>query len=644
MRAFTIIGPSQSGKTTLARALAGLEGRPQEAEIGPGLTFRSFSYLDEPWAVIDVAGGTEHLADAAGALAGSDAAVLCVPPEPEAAPLAAPWLRLVEESGVPCFLFINRMDQAEARVRETVAALQAYAAHIIVLRQVPIREGEHVTGAVDLISERAWHYNEGQASSLIEIPDTVRDREQEARTELLEHLADLDDALLEQLIEDRTPATGEVYDLVADLHRTSDIIVANLGAASHGNGLHRLMKSLRHEAPDAGATRTRLGLDPGVVALGVAADQKKHVGKSVLLRAFGDAVAQGAAVGGGQIGTLQTPTGEAQTGALALGAFGLAVRADHLDRRRAFAPDAAHDLPDWSAGPAPMLRRILTPAHEKDDARLSAAIQKLAAIDPGLRLTQDEATGHVVASFQGPMHLRAALERLDGEFGVAVVAAPVATTYRETIRKSVDKHYRHRKQSGGAGQFADVHLIVAPLPQGEGFRFEETVKGGAVPKNYIPAVEAGARDALAEGPSGFPVVDVCVTLTDGKHHAVDSSDFAFRTAGAAGVREALREAGPVMLQPIDRVAIHLPSIYSGALVGLISSLKGQVQGFEAHPAARGWDVFRALLPAAMHDELHQALGGLAHGTATYEAELDHYEELGRDEADRVKRALEAAPA
>jgi elongation factor G len=410
------------------------------------------------------------------------------------------------------------------------------------------------------------------------------------------------------------------------------------------NGVNRLMKSLRHEAPEPAETLLRLGLGGGVTAIAVAADQKKHLGKSVLVRDLGGRLAQGAPLGGAPVGALQTPAGAALAGPLAPGALALALRADHLDRGRAFTPDEAVDLPGWTRGTPPALRRVLTPVQEKDDARLSAAMARLAAVDAGLATGQDEATGHVIAAFQGPMHLRATLDRLASDFGVAAKAEPVPPTYRETIRGEVHRQHRHKKQTGGAGQFAEVHLTLRPLPRGEGFRFEEVVKGGTVPRNYIPAVEQGARDALAAGPHGFPVVDVAVTLTDGKAHAVDSSDHAFRLAAAACVREALREARPVLLQPIDRVAIHLPSVWSGALVGLVSSLKGQVQGFEAHPSARGWDVFRALLPEAARDELFQSLGGLAHGTGWLEAERDHYEELEPQEAQRVARARAEALA
>ena len=209
--------------------------------------------------------------------------------------------------------------------------------------------------------------------------------------------------------------------------------------------------------------------------------------------------------------------------------------------------------------------------------------------------------------------------------------------YCETISSKIEETYRHRKQSGGAGQFADVMMTVAPLPRGGGFVFSDVVKGGAVPRNYIPSVEEGAREALTRGPLGFAVIDVAVTLLDGKYHAVDSSDYAFRTAGRMGVKDALSKASPVLLQPVERVDIHVPSIYSGAMVSMVSALKGQVLGFDRDPACRGWDIFRALLPASVEEELVTALGSSTQGTAWHEATFDHYEELYGREAERISK-------
>jgi len=644
MRCFTILGPSQAGKTTLLKALSELEGRAVAADFTDALNVRQFTYLDEPWAGFDIAGGPDYLGHAGEALAASDAAILCVAPDPDAAVLAAPYLRLIEASDVPCFIFINKMDLDEARIRDIVAALQAYANHHIVLRQAPIRDDEgHVVGSVDLISERAWEYREGKPSKLIEIPADLHDREQEARTELLEHLADFDDHLMEQLIEDREPPTDEVYKILAEAHRDNAVIAAYLGAASHGNGLTRLMKALRHEAPGMAAIGLRLGVEEPL-AVGVASDTKRHVGKSTLIRALSPGIQHAAPLAGDGVGNLSGIDGKPVQEPLEPGTLAVAVKSDHLDPGYAYTAEGKVELPAWTRGRPPAYPRLLMPANERDDARLSAALARIAASDPGMELTQDPETGHLVVHLQGPIHMRRILGKLTEDFGIEAAEHPVSGIYRETISKPVDTHYRHRKQSGGAGQFADVQLVVRPQGRGAGFAFDETIKGGAVPKNYIPAVEAGAREAMVQGPLGFPVVDVAVTLTDGKHHAVDSSDHAFRTAGKAGVREAMEKAGPVVLQPIERVDIHVPSVYAGSLVALAGSLKGQVLGFEAHGQARGWDVFQALIPAPSKQELFQALAGLTQGTAWFESHFDHYEELHGKDAERIRqeRAAELA--
>ncbi|WP_172295520.1 elongation factor G [Pseudoruegeria sp. HB172150] len=635
MRCFTVLGPSQSGKTTLVSALAGLDGRAQESRFSDRFTLTTFDYLGEPWGAFDITGGSDNLGAAGHALAASDHAVLVLPPHPDAAPQAAPYLRLIEEAGVPCSLFINHMDGFEGRVRDIVAALQLYASHLLVLRQVPIREGGEIVGAVDLISERAWEYQEGQPSNLVEMPDGVRDREQEARTELLECLADFNDDLLEQLIEDKVPAPDSVFSMVADMHMRNELIPVFLGSALHANGVTRLMKDLRHESGSAEAVAERMGIAPDAV-IGVYADNRKHVGKSVLLRALGGGLTQGQSLGGGGIGALNGPDGKPMSGAVDPGGLAVAVKSDHLNPGIVYSGGDANPVPEWAYGPPPVFRRVLTPANERDDARLSGALSRIEATDPGLQLGQDEDSGHILACLQGPMHLRRVMQTLKDDFDIVVEEHVPAGSYRETISASSDTHYRHRKQSGGAGQFADIQMTVKPQARGDGFAFDEVVKGGAVPRNYIPAVQAGCEEALKTGPLGFRVIDVAVTLTDGKHHSVDSSDFAFRTAGLMGMRSALQECNPVLLQPIDQVDIHLPSVYTGALVGEISSLKGQVLGFDPHPTAKGWDVFHALIPAPAQDALFQSLGGLTHGTGWYETRFDHYEEIHGREAEKVR--------
>jgi len=632
MRVFTVIGPSQSGKTTLVAALAGLEGHPGKTMDVPGVAaVTRFRFMDDEWAALDFAGGPDNLANAGPALAGSDAAVLCVPADTDAAVLGAPYLRMIEEAEIPCFLFINRIDSASGRVSGIVSSLQTYSGRGIVLRQVPIRSGGGIIGAVDLISERAWEYREGKPSSLIELPDEVGERKQEARTELLESLADFDDALLEQLIEDKRPAVGDVYEVATKALRNRDLFPALLGSALHGNGMVRLMKSLRHETPEVEAARRRLAPSGDVIAVGCLADMAKHLGKTVLVRAFGDGVENGAELAGGAIGSIVDIDAKTPLAALEPGEIGLTVKTDHLNLGHHYTKKDAGPLPEWAMARTPSYRRIVTPRNDRDETRLSSALGRLVEIEPGLRAEQDEQTGHAVLSAQGPLHLRRLAGKLSDGFGIEVDEAPVPPALRETVSKAIEKHYRHRKQSGGAGQFADVLIDLKPEPRGSGFRFEEVIKGGVVPRNYIPSVESGAKDALVRGPHGFPVVDVSVLLKDGKHHSVDSSDHAFRTAGKNGVREALEEAGTRVLQPIMNVRIHVPSVYSGGLAPIISGMKGQVLGFEAHASAAGWDVFNALLPMAAQDELFGALGGATRGTAWFGAEFDHYQEVRRED-------------
>ncbi len=629
MRVITVLGPSQSGKSRLTQAMAALEGGPKATfDTSGAANLRLFSFMGEDWAAIDIAGGPDCIHAAGPALAASDAAILCVPPEAGAAELSAPYLRLIEEAGIPHVVFINRMDQDTERVRDIVAALQTYSAHSIVLRQVPIRDGGQVTGSVDLISERAWHYNEGQPSDLIEIPADLLDREQEARTELLESMADFDDALLEELIEDQKPMSDEVFDIATRLLQHGDVVPALMGSAEHGNGIFRLMKTLRHEAPEVQGVAERLG---GALAVPALAENVLHMGKTVVIRALGPGIAAGAVLGGDRVGALteldaKTPRKSVEPGDLAL-----AVKSDHLSLGSAYDAGGATLLPGWSRPREPMHRRIVKPVHERDEARLSNALERITEIDTGVGLSHDERSGHAVLATYGPLHLRRITEKLAADFNIELAEETLLPAIRETVSKAVEKHYRHRKQSGGAGQFADVLIDLKPMPRGAGFSFTEVVKGGAVPRNYIPSVEAGVREALTEGPNGFPVIDVAVVLKDGKHHSVDSSDFAFKTAGKFAMKEAMADAGAKLLQPISEVQIHVPSIHAGSLVPLISAIKGQVLGFEGHPTAPGWDVFRAQLPAAMEDELFRQLGSATRGTAWFTATFDHYAEARRDE-------------
>ncbi|MFS4581298.1 elongation factor G [Phaeobacter sp. C3_T13_0] len=646
MRVFTIVGPSHSGKTELATALAALEEPEHKPQQANGVAdLRTFRFMNEAWGVIDVAGGVENLSIAGPTLAASDAAVICVPADPEAGVLAAPYLRMIEEAGIPAFLFINRMDQAKGRVADVVAALQTYCRHSIVLRQIPMRASGDVIGAVDLISERAWKYQHGQSSALVAFPDSIHVRERQARGEMLEALADYDDELLEQLIDDRKPLTEAVYDVATRVLQHSDLIPALLGSALHRNGILRLMKSLRHEAPTVEVAAQRLATDGSALAVGCIGDLVKHLGKTVVVRALQSPVAAGAQVGGNSLGVIKNAlreqdnvgdgiprankrvnSGTSSAANLGSGEIGQVLKSDHLNLGYSYSKDHALELPDWAHPRPSSYQRIIMPVHDRDDVRLTSALERIAEVEPGLEVDQDEVSGNARLHLQGPLHLRRILALLRGAFDIDVSDDPVLPPLRETVARTATTHYRHRKQSGGAGQFADVVLSIAPAARGSGFEFTDMVKGGVVPKGYIPSVEAGARDALAAGVNGHPVVDVRVVLEDGKHHSVDSSDYAFRTAGNFAVRGALVDAGSVVLQPIMRVEIHVPSVFTGGLVPVVSSMQGQILGFASHPRAAGWDVFETLMPVAARDQLTSSLASATRGTAWFSSGFGHYEE------------------
>lgn len=645
MRCFTVLGPSQTGKSTIVEKLGALEGASRKSISPYGLNLTEFTFGNEAWCALDTPGLNEALAHAQHALLASDACILCVSPAPEEAVLAAPYLKMIEASGTPCILFVNRMDEPRGRLRDVIAALQDYAGHTLLLRQIPIREGDRIVGSCDLISERAWRYREGQTSALIAIPESASEREHEARSELLEHLSEFDDWLLEELIEDREPPSDTLYAISTRVLRENKVIPVLIGAASHGNGMMRLMKALRHEAPPVDALRDRLAADGNVEkaklkAVSFHAYHRQNIGKTVLLRALEGGLKQGASLGGSGLGALQDPANGKANGAFAPAAGDLiaAVKSDHLPVPALLTTDAVLSAPEWTEAPTPMLERILVPGSERDENKLSETLAKLSETDRSLKILQEEGTGAQMVCAQGPVHLRDLLRTLSDVFHVTATDRTPTPVYRETISKPADVHYRHRKQTGGAGQFADVKLTIHPNGRGQGFSFGETVKGGVVPRNYIPAVEAGAREAMEKGPLGFAVIDVGVTLTDGQHHAVDSSEHAFRSASKMGVRQALSDGAAVLMQPVFRSEIHIPSVYSGSLVQIVSSLKGQVLGFDRDETAKGWDIFRALVPGGALDELARALRSATQGIGYFSKTFDHFEELYGKEADAIIRA------
>jgi len=670
-RVAALVGPYTAGKTTLLEALLFAAGAiPRKGSIAAGTTLgdsqpeararqmtiepniASFAFLGESWTVIDCPGSIELAQDAMAALMVADIAVVVAEPDPARAVTLAPLLHFLDARRIPHLLFVNKMDKATLRMRDLLAALQTVSARPLVLREVPIREGDNdqVAGYVDLVSERAYRWRENAASDLITMPDTIRSRETEARQSLLEAIADFDDALLEQLLEDRVPAPTEIYaQLTRDLQQ--DLIVpVFFGSAEHGNGVQRLLKALRHEAPEAAQTAERLGLKSnGAFSATVFKTlHQPHTGKLSLCRLWSGSLAENTVLGSRRIAGLLKPMG-AELAKLPLAEAGMVAAIAKLDDTATgdrLGPDGrVGPEAGWPLAPPPVLALSLAPADRKDEVKLSAALQKLLEEDRALQLEHGGQHGQLLLKGQGEIHLKLAVERLQQRFNVSVRTGTPLTAYRETIRHGAPYHARFKRQSGGHGQFADVKVEIAPQPRGAGYAFVNRVVGGAIPRNYIPAVDEGVQEALARGPLGFTVVDVAVTLLDGQFHAVDSSDQAFRTAGGMAMHEGLPACGSVLLEPIQAVSFAVPNAFTAKVHAIVASRRGQILGMTARDGWPGWDDIQCYMPESEMMGLATELRSATLGVGSFEARFDHLQELIGKLADRVvedrRRALAA---
>jgi elongation factor G len=280
----------------------------------------------------------------------------------------------------------------------------------------------------------------------------------------------------------------------------------------------------------------------------------------------------------------------------------------------------------------------------KDDVRLSSAITKIIEEDPALALETRPEIGEMRLLGQGEMHLRMAVERLASRFQVGVETAKPRVGYAETIKGAASARGRHKKQTGGHGQFGDVVIEVQGLPRGEGFVFHDKITGGVVPRQYIPSVETGVRDFVKKGPLGFPVVDIAVKLTDGSYHTVDSSDAAFQSAAKLAMAEALPKAKPVLLEPILSVEIAIPSEALSKATGLVTARRGQILGYDARPGFDGWEVLNAMIPESEIGDLIVELRSATAGVGTFSTKFDHMAELSGRAADEVLASTKAAAA
>jgi len=636
-RSVALVGPYGSGKSTLFEALleaagcpvkkpADLRNRPSTTELRLG----HCTYLGDQWSILDCPGSIEFAHEAAAALAVVDLAVVVCEPVPARAMAVAPLMKMLADQGTPYILFLNKIDTLEGGLADALASLQAYAKCPLVLRQMPIIEGHTVTGYVDVVSERAYRYRRGMPSELMQIPSDLQEAEQEAKSKLVETLADHDDELLEKVLEDVQPSTEEVYrDLRKDL-AAGNVIEVLLGTAEQAGGIRRLWKALRHDTPMAQETAARLGIHASGPPLAQVfrTVHAGHTGKLSYARAWRGTIKDGATLGGSRLGGIYQFSGNDLTKVPELheGELVALGRLENVATGATITPNSTAEPLSFPSAPGAVYSLAIATTDRKDDVKLSGALQKLLEEDQELGLEHNQDTGETILHGQGEIHLNTAVARLANGYGLRVTTHTPAVAFKETIRRPVHQHGRLKRQTGGHGQFADVKIDIAPRQRGEGFQFIDKVVGGAVPRNFIPAVAEGAEEAAKKGPFGYPVVDISVTLVDGQFHSVDSSDMAFKTATQIAMKEGLAAAEPVVLEPIDRVTISVPNDFTARAQRLLTGRKGQILGYTEKPGWPGWDDVEALVPEAELHDLIIELRSQTQGLGTYARRFDHLAE------------------
>lgn len=656
-RVAAIVGPYLSGKTSLLESLLHTTGAiPKKGTIKDGNTvgdpspeargrqmsvetsIAACTYLGESWTFLDCPGSVEFIQDTLNTLMVVDVAVVVCEPDPYRALTISPILKFLDDHAIPHIIFINKVDTHLVKVAEVMEALQAVSQRSLVLREIPIRDEDQITGFVDLVSERAYKFVPGKDSDLMKLPEHVLPEEKIRRQYLLEALADHDDHLMEELLEEAVPPVAEIYeDLRKDLQ--SDLMVpVFFGSAEQDLGIKRLLKALRHEAPEASSTADRLNIPKKTpLAQVFKTVHAQHIGKLSFVRAWRGDLSDGMALNGMTVSGMFKTQGGANS-KVAKAVEGEIVALGKLEKANTgigLAPTGAVELA-WPAPLQPLTCISIKTVKAGDEVKLSGALHKLSEEDASLSLEHNPETKEMLLWGQGDIHLKVAISKLKGRFNVDVASEIPMVPYKETIKKAVKQHGRFKHQSGGHGAFGDVHIDIKPLPRGTGFQFTETIVGGSVPRQYHSSVEKGSLEFMKRGPLGFNMVDFAVNLFDGSFHTVDSSDAAFQQAARVALAEGVPKCDPVLLEPILELHIAVPNEFTAKAQRLVTTRRaGQILGFDGRDGWKGWDVVSAYIPQAEMNDVIVELRSLTMGVGTFSWSFHHLQELQGKEAERV---------
>ena len=669
-RNVAIVGPYLSGKTTLLESLLYVTGaisrkgtvkdgntvgdsaiEARDRHMTVEVSAASSEYEGVRFTFIDCPGSVEFAGETYNALIGVDAVVVVCEPVNDANDSVlrqrvltlAPLFKFLDDWEIPHLVFINKMDRVSNNFMDMLHALKSVSSRPLVPHQYPIIQNEQLTGYIDLVSEQAYQYHPGAPADPIPFPDSLKEQEQAARAEMLEELANFDDHLLEELLEEINPPQEEILqDLKLELG--ADLVVPVFcGVAEQDFGVRPLLEALLREAPEPETTAERRGI---VLHTDVPLAQVLKTyytpqgGKISLVRVWQGKLTDGAILNGVRAGGIyrlmgqqQQSLNEAQAGEIvALSRLEGIKTGDTLSSNgqlKTELPKAEQLMPVFALAIAPEKRN--------DEVKLSGALTKLLEEDPSLHWEQHGDTHEVILWGQGEIHIQVALDRLRRKYNLPMSTHLPQVPYKETIRKpAASVHGRYKHQSGGHGQFGDVYLEIRPLPRGEGFNFNDKIVGGVVPKQYIPGVEMGVREFLEHGPLGFPVVDVAVTLTNGSYHTVDSSEQAFKQAARIAMQTGISECEPTLLEPITQIEVTTPSEFTSKVMQLLSGRRGQILGYEGIANWSGWDKLTAYLPQAEMQNFIVELRSLTLGVGSFQWQYHHLQEVPDKLAERVR--------
>jgi elongation factor G len=666
IRNVAVVGHSGAGKTQLVSALlldAGAVNRFGKVDEGTTVTdydeeaiarkhtlAASAAYLEwnkQKINIIDTPGMGNFLTDARSALRVVEAAIVVVDAVAGVQVSTEKVWAAAEELQLPRLVVCNRLDRDRASLARTLESIQATLGRQCTPVQMPIGEERQFKGVVDLVAMRASTFAEDGSGKMTEtdVPDGLADAAKSARDGLIEMVAEADDALMEKFFEHGTLTQDELADGLRRAIRAGKICPVFCASGLQNVGGQPLMDAILNYVPSP-AERPFAGLDAKGEPASRAADDKapaviwvwktiadQFAGRITLFRVVSGTLKADTTVQNltremperfGHIFALQ---GKTQTQLPELRAGDIGAVAKLKDTR-------TNDvLGDKNAGftvppivfPEPVLSYAIEPKSRNDEDKIGPAMQRLHEEDPSIGYVRDPQTHELLLAGQGQLHIEVTVAKLRRRFAVEVTLKPPRIAYRETITARVEAHGRHKKQTGGHGQFGDCKITMEPLPRGSDFEFVDDIFGGSIPRQYIPAVERGIQDTRLRGYlAGYPVVDFRVTVTDGSYHDVDSSEMAFRLAGRLAFRDGMTRARPTLLEPVMNVEVYAPSDFAGDLMGDLNSRRGRIAGMDTRGAST---VIRATVPMAEMLTYEQTLTSTTGGRGAYHMEFSHYDEV-----------------